>query len=322
MPAIFISAVVSDGTSVLFEVDGEPLASATYSLPRFAFGDGEDSIEESLARQLREHAGIEANEQEFVDTLYERAPGSSEVRLNNLQMVTEWNGTPFDQTAGGSLLVWVPLEALGSLQLPGDLVDALSTAFGLVPSGGPMHQFGVASGRVIVITGPAGAGKSTVAEAIGGLLDRAALIQLDALTDMVRTGAPVPHWEGGDRQASYRHYSLAVSNAAALSRNFTAAGYDALVEGVFEQPSELDDFLQQLEGAEIYFVTLLPQVEEVGRRDQARSWDQQMGVRSRELHGIFSFNGEIRGLRIDSTGLMPDETARLILEQLGDARVQ
>ncbi|HEY8839009.1 MAG TPA: hypothetical protein VIO16_15295, partial [Dehalococcoidia bacterium] len=78
MPAIFISAVVSDGTSVLFEVDGEPLASATYSLPRFAFGDGEDSIEESLARQLREHAGIEANEQEFVDTLYERAPGSSE----------------------------------------------------------------------------------------------------------------------------------------------------------------------------------------------------------------------------------------------------
>ena len=322
MPAIFISAVVSDGSSILFEMEGEPLASARYSLPRFVLGDGEDSIEESLSRQLREHAGIEVKEQEFVDTLYERVPGSSEVRLNNLQIVTEWKGTPIDQTAGGSRVVWVPLEALGSLQLPGDLMSALSTAFGLAASGGPMDQFGVASGRVIVITGPAGAGKSTVAEAICGMLDRAALIQLDALTDMVRTGVPVPHWEGGDRRASNHHYSLAVSNAAALSRNFTATGYDALVEGVFEQPSELDEFLHELEAAEVYFVTLLPQVEEVSRRDQGRTWDQQMGVRSRELHGIFSFNGEVRGLRIDSTGLMPDETARLILEQLGDARVQ
>lgn len=324
MPAIVITALISDGAALLLEA-GEAFAGGLPAAapPRFPFGEQEESIEESLATWLRQQIGIEVLTQEFVETVYERGDGAGDdVVVNNLQLVTAWAGEPPQLSATGSRLVWAPLEALPALDLPYELRQALLAAFGLEsPEPAEQPQTGERRGRAIVITGPAGAGKSSVARLIVADLDQAALIPLDSLWHQVVSGAPAPYWAGGERAATRQFALLQVRNAAALVRNYAAAGYDAVVDGVFEEPRDLDAFLAALGGVEAYFVTLLPDEDELLRRDALRPEDERVGERSRELHGIFSRSGELRGMRIDSGGLSAAETAALVLERIADARV-
>ncbi len=324
MPPIVITALISDGSALLVEaVDPSNGGLPSATLLRFPFGDGEDSIEESLATWLRQQIGIEVLTQEFVETVYERGVGSSDdVVVNNLQLVTEWAGEPPELSATGGRLVWAPLEALPALDLPYELQQAVLATFGLEsPEPAEQPQTGDRRGRAIVITGPAGAGKSSVARLIVDDLERAALVELDRLWHQVVSGAPVPYWAGGERDATRQFALLGVRNAAALVRNYAAAGYDAIVDGVFEEPRELDVFLAALGGVEAHFVMLMPDEDELMRRDAQRPEDERMGERSRELHRIFSRSGELRGMRIDSTGLSAEETAALVLERLFDARL-
>lgn len=322
MPPIVITAAITDGASLLLESGDAPAGGLPpVALPRFPFGEDEDSIEESLVQRLRTALGIEVLAQEFVETVYERGEGDDLV-VNNLQLVTEWEGTPPAVATSGSRLVWAPLEALPALDLPYEQRQALLGAFGIdAPEPAEQPQSGERPGRAIVLSGPAGAGKSTVARLIAAALERAALIELDALWDQVVSGAPLPYWAGGGREATRQFALLNARNAAALARNFAAAGFDAIVAGVFEEPRELDVFLAALGGVAAHFVTLLPDEDELLRRDALRPEDERMGERSRELHGIFLRNGELRGMRVDSGGLSAEETAALVLQRLADARV-
>ena len=318
MATIFMSAVVTDGAAVLFELD----EGDGYALPRFQLTDDEDSIEESLVRQLAAHSGIVVRSQEFLETVYERSPGEPGVRLNNLQLVTAWEGTLPELTPAGNRLVLVPVEALNTLRLPEDLRTALAGGLGLDAGDRRDDPAVSVRGRVIIITGPAGAGKSTVAGLLCRSLARAALVGLDVVSHMVQSGRPVPHWEGGDPEQSLLFERLVHRTGAALAANFVSGGFDTVVEGIFEQPADLDLFLSALPACEVYLVTLCPDLDELVRRDDQRPETRRMGDRSLDLHGIFTFNGELRGMRIDATGMDATETSRLILEQLPGARVR
>ena len=90
MAEITISAVVTDGAAVLFEVVG-PAAEGpvpALALPRFALGPDDESIEDALVAGVRASLGLDVTEQEFVETVYEQVPDGSGVRLNNLQHET------------------------------------------------------------------------------------------------------------------------------------------------------------------------------------------------------------------------------------------
>lgn len=319
MPQIEITALISDGAAVLFlqppgAADGVGLA-----LPRCTLGEAIE-IEEALADYLNEVLGIEVTEQSFVDTLYEREPDGA-VRLNNLQHVTEWLGAPAARAAG-HIPVWVPASALPDLELPEDLRAALLATFGVATPAPPERLPSMPAGRVIVITGAAGAGKSTVGRLIAERSERSALIALDYLEwdIFVRGGVP-PDWDDPDPDRARRQIMLGMRNAAALARNVTAAGFDCVIEGVLESTDELDALLAALGPVEAYFITLVPQLDVLLQRDRGRPHDQQMGERSAELRAILQFNGEWRGIHVDSTGLRAEETADLILESLDDARV-
>jgi chloramphenicol 3-O-phosphotransferase len=318
MPEIAITALISDGASVLVLQPPAAPAGVGLALPRCTLGEAIE-IEEALAEYLRATLGIEIVEQSFVDTLYERDPDGS-VRLNNLQHVTEWAGAPAAR-AGGQVPVWMPASALVDLELPGDLRAATLATLGIAAPPEPERLPSVPAGRVIVITGAAGAGKSSVARGIAERLGRGALVSLDQLWHMVVSGAPLPSWRGGDEAETRRFIRLTLRNAAALARNVTAAGFNCVIEGVVESTEELDALLEALGPIETYFVTLVPQLDVLLQRDQGRNPEQRMGERSAELHAIFQFNGEWRGMRVDSTGLSPEQTADLILESLDDARV-
>ena len=79
--------------------------------------------------------------------------------------------------------------------------------------------------RVLILTGPSGAGKNTVAAVLAKKLVRCAVIDVDLVRWMVLQ----PHkasWDGKEGQAQQK---LGVQNACVLARNFISAGFDVVI---------------------------------------------------------------------------------------------
>ena len=83
--------------------------------------------------------------------------------------------------------------------------------------------------QVILVTGPAGAGKSSVAAALCERFDRMMHIEVDALRHMVRAGYRHPWLE--DAQAAEQRV-LAVRNAMAIARECVAMRYAVVIDDV------------------------------------------------------------------------------------------
>jgi len=175
---------------------------------------------------------------------------------------------------------------------------------------------------ITILTGPAAAGKSTIAGLLCMHAERAAHIEVDLLRDMVISGyaSPIPG-ESNPTLAS-EQARLATSNAVALARNFSLAGYEVVVDETLETTAELDDLLRALtDVAPVYVFTLLPDEETLSDRDEERAPDLQLGRRCIELRSIIATNGEQRGLRLDSSQMTKSETVAWILANREGARV-
>jgi cytidylate kinase len=80
---------------------------------------------------------------------------------------------------------------------------------------------------LIVVTGPPGAGKSTVARALADEFDRSALIEGDAFFAFVARGAIVP-W----LPTAHAQNEVVTRAAAAAAGGYAAGGYDTVYDGV------------------------------------------------------------------------------------------
>lgn len=334
MPQIRVEALITRGDELLLvRVD----SAAPWSLVGVEYpADEPAAMEEFLLDTLFTLLGVGIQgELPFLDTLYERRP-DGDVILHNLYHIADADlaepgvGAGIATAASSAYreALWTTADDMAALHLPPWLTEGVGailrgddpapvvdlSAFEQVAGASPVAS-------VFIITGPAGAGKSTVARALCARFERAAHIEVDHLRHMVRSGYASPLPGEADPDEAARQTALAQRHAALLARGFTDAGFVAVIDDVLETRTELDHYVAHLAGGEAHLVTLLPDAETVWTRDATRPNGDRMGARAGQLHEIITANGETRGVRLDTSAWSVDETVEIILARQAEARI-
>ncbi|MFF1632798.1 adenylyl-sulfate kinase [Leifsonia sp. NPDC058248] len=171
---------------------------------------------------------------------------------------------------------------------------------------------GATTVRVLFLNGAVGAGKSTVAAAIGAMLETRgtphAVIDLDEL----RRGWPPPE---GDRF----NFAIELANLRPVAANYVASGARILVlAGVIEEARAIDLYTDALGGVRPTVIRLRVEPAEAERRLRLRHVGDTEGLawhlhRHGELDAVIDAAG-IPGPIVDTTGRTPEGIAREVLD--------
>lgn len=172
---------------------------------------------------------------------------------------------------------------------------------------------------VLVLAGPPAVGHNTIAELVCSLLDRAALIDLDEVREMIRAPQGLPG-DGGDGDDLYR---LSIAAGCSMACEMDRAGFNVLLVDVVP-PETLDDYRRRLSETSGYaIVLLLTGVEELIRRDIERDPDPNPDEESlarwheriRYLHEQLANSADAYDVVIDTTEA-PETVARQLIGRL------
>ena len=121
-----------------------------------------------------------------------------------------------------------------------------------------------AMSSLLIVTGPPGAGKSTVARALAARFERSALVEGDAFFAFVASGA-IPPW----LPESHEQNDVVTRAAAVATGQFVTGGYTVVYDGVMG-PWFLPTFAAATGLGSLHYVILLPSVERCVERVATR----------------------------------------------------
>jgi hypothetical protein len=165
---------------------------------------------------------------------------------------------------------------------------------------------------VLAITGPAGAGKSTVAEKLAKQLGRCVNIDADHIKHMIVSGFYKDDSAGG---WGFDQWGLVGDSIGLLARNFLDAGYDVIINGYIDEPAWTN---LQRHITLTHKVLLLPRLDTVTDRDAGRREDIRMGAAVvGEHHAYFSTDEFFDDfIKLDTTDHSADETVAEIVKEI------
>lgn len=162
-------------------------------------------------------------------------------------------------------------------------------------------------GKLYLITGPAGVGKSTVSKIIAESLNKSALIEGDDIYHFVK-GGYVPAWLEGNQ------LDIFWKNSISIIRNFIDDGYDVVFNYIIDK-DKLEMIKNSFSDIDIIFVVLMVDEETIIKRDKKRPLDCQMGERSLILLNEFK-NGNYDDRNIlDTSNLSVEDTIKTIQDE-------
>src|SRR4051812_19701100 len=109
----------------------------------------------------------------------------------------------------------------------------------------------LAGGHVLVITGPPGAGKSTIAHAFVQSLEHAVVLDGDSYLHPIRRGR-TPPWE----PASHKQNTTVIEALGRAAGRYATGGYPVVVDGIIG-PWFLDHFVLAV-AATVHYAVLRP----------------------------------------------------------------
>ncbi len=165
-------------------------------------------------------------------------------------------------------------------------------------------------GRIVLLGGPAGAGKSTLARGWAAGRARAVHVQLDDVRGLI-AGGPADPQQAGELQAE--QYRASVAATCGLARGFSARGYDVAVDDVLEPDAFEQHWRPELDGLDWQVVIVLPSLGETLARSAARR-KRVLEEHTRAQHALCSHWPASR--RIDTTGLSVAESLDLLDQAL------
>lgn len=160
--------------------------------------------------------------------------------------------------------------------------------------------------KIIVVTGPPAAGKTTLARYWARLSSRCAVVDIDALRWMT-IGAYRPGrapWETHHPRLQYR---IAVESGCSLARTLRRRGFSVLItDSTHPQFARL--YLHLLRSSLSAVVAIVPPLPVILRRNRQRDNDLN-GTRVKQLHDDYANVREIASIVIDNTGIKPSALA-------------
>ena len=158
--------------------------------------------------------------------------------------------------------------------------------------------------KILILTGPPGCGKNTVSALLAQRRSQCAVIDVDAVRQMVVQPHKAP-WDGDEGIVQAK---LGVENACLLARQFVQTGFDGVILDVIWRYT-LPIYQERLADYSPKFVLLMPELTETLRRNAARGW--------LPAHEVVMIYEEIKAFteydrKIDNTNLKPDVLAAML----------
>lgn len=165
--------------------------------------------------------------------------------------------------------------------------------------------------NIIILTGPPGAGKSTINEILASKIPNSAIVSSDSLRDFIKNG----HANRNDEDWQRQLY-LGADNAILLAKNFYKNGFNVFIDDVLIE-EKFYQYFDSLKDCNLKIFLLLPNKEVVAKRDLERG-EWAMKERAMYLYDKFEqfLIKEKRFIVIDSSTQTPKETAQIIENEL------
>ena len=175
------------------------------------------------------------------------------------------------------------------------------------------------TGRIFVITGAPGAGKTTVGRALADALTKSIFVDGAVLADMVAAGRMPMTAEPtiGALEQLFTRYAGALT----LADVYCANGFDTVIADDMVG-DYLEDFLDLADTGPLHLIVLHPSVDAVHERELARGTDAYRdGSAAENVWNEVEFNTKRIGLWIDNSDVTPAQVVVRILRNLGEATV-
>ena len=166
---------------------------------------------------------------------------------------------------------------------------------------------------VCLISGPAGAGKSSITKALAQKFDRSAVIEVDKLRRIMVGGyvRPWPHNEETELQLA-----LGAKNACDIANNFLEKGCKVFIDDAIGR-KRFNQYSECFKSKNFKVFLLLPSIESLLSRFDIRGKDDDLRKRTIELHDKYlKIKDELDWLVIDSSNQTLDDTVEEIYKQL------